>query len=72
MATAVPNGQPEVPTILFFTGHSDITLKRGDHLTGVDTGSIDLPPGEGGSASLITFRSGTGARQSPIVESRLS
>ena len=60
METAQPNGQNEVPTILFFTGHSDITLKSGDHVTGVDTGAIDLPPGEGGFASLITFRGGTG------------
>src|SRR5438445_9436070 len=50
-----------VPTILFFTGKSTIFLKSGDHLLGTDTGSIDLPPGLGGFASLITFGGGTGA-----------
>ena len=35
-------------------------LKNGDHLLGTDTGSIDLPPGEGGFASLITWNGGTG------------
>ena len=44
-----------VATILFFTGKSTISLKSGDLLTGTDTGSLDLPPGQGGFASLITF-----------------
>jgi hypothetical protein len=55
-----PNGEPEVPTIFFFTGHSIVTLKSGDELFGTDTGTIDLPPGQGGFASLITFTDGTG------------
>src|SRR5213078_4718504 len=37
-----------VPTVLFFTGRSTIFLKSGDNLLGIDTGSIDLPPGQGG------------------------
>lgn len=49
-----------VPTIVFFTGKSTIFLKSGDQLLGTDTGSIDLPPGQGGFASLITFDGGTG------------
>ncbi len=49
-----------VPTILFFTGKSTIFLKSNDQLLGTDTGSIDLPPGQGGFASLITFNGGTG------------
>lgn len=49
-----------VPTILFFTGQSTVFLKSGDELVGTDTGSIDLPPGAGGFASLITFAGGTG------------
>jgi hypothetical protein len=49
-----------VPTVLFFTGQSDVTLKSGDHVYGIDTGSIDLPPGQGGFASLITFSGGSG------------
>ena len=48
------------PTVLFFTGRSDVLLKSGDHLLGTDTGSIDLPPGQGGFASLITWNGGTG------------
>jgi len=47
------------PTVLFFTGKSTIFLKSGDQLLGTDTGSIDLPPGQGGFASLITFDGGT-------------
>jgi hypothetical protein len=49
-----------VPNILFFTGKSTIFLKNGDRLLGTDTGSIDLLPGHGGFASLITFDGGTG------------
>jgi hypothetical protein len=50
-----------VPTVLFFTGQSIVFLRRGDRIVGTDTGSIDLPPGEGGFASLITFSGGTGS-----------
>lgn len=50
-----------VPTVLFFTGRSTIFPKSGDQVTGADTGTIDLPPGLGGFASLITFTGGTGA-----------
>jgi len=58
MTNAIPNGEPTVPTILFFTGHSIVTLKSGDVVLGTDTGAIDLPPGQGGFASLITFHPG--------------
>ncbi len=44
-----------VPTIVFFAGRSTVFLKRGGQVMGTDTGSIDLPPGDGGFASLITF-----------------
>lgn len=47
-----------VPTILFFTGRSTVFLKSGEQVVGTDTGSIDLPPGQGGFASLITFDGG--------------
>lgn len=60
MSQIIPPGEPDVPTIVFFTGRSTITLHNGDTLTAVDTGSIDLPPGAGGFASLITFTGGTG------------
>ena len=48
-----------VPTIMFFTGQSAITLKSGDLLHGTDTGALDLGP-LGGFASIITFTGGTG------------
>jgi hypothetical protein len=60
MESLAPTGQPAVPSILFFTGKSDIRIAGGT-VQGVDTGTIDLPPGAGGFASLITFTGGTGA-----------
>ncbi len=60
MDNQIPNGEPEVPSIFFFTGHSTVALKDGRTILGTDTGTIDLPipgvpPGLGGFASLITF-----------------
>ncbi len=60
-----------VPTILFFTGRSTIFLRSGDQLIGTDTGSIDLPPGQGGFASLITFDGGTGDMSGATGQIRL-
>ena len=60
-----------VPTILFFTGRSTIFLRSGDQLLGTDTGSIDLPPGLGGFASLITFTGGTGETSGSTGQIRL-
>ena len=60
-----------VPTILFFTGKSTILLESGDQLLGTDTGSIDLPPGLGGFASLITFTGGTGEMSTATGQIRL-
>ena len=54
----------------FFTGNSDVTTKSGDHVFGVDTGSIDFGP-EGGFASLITFTGGTGALAGTTGQIRL-
>jgi hypothetical protein len=71
MDKIIPNGEPEVPTISFFTGHSIITLKSGEELFGTDTGSLDLPPGHGGFASLITFTGGTGAMANATGQIRL-
>src|SRR5437588_5258228 len=59
------------PTVLFFTGKSTIFLKSGDTLLGTDTGAIDLPPGEGGFASLITFDGGTGKMTGATRQIRL-
>lgn len=64
MTAAVPSGSfGGVATILFFTGRSTVFLKRGGEIVGTDTGSIDLPPGQGGFASLITFDNGGGQIQ---------
>jgi hypothetical protein len=71
MDKIIANGEPEVPTISFFTGHSIIALKRGDELFGTDTGTIDLPPGQGGFASLITFTGGTGVMANATGQIRL-
>jgi hypothetical protein len=71
MTSAVPSGPLGVPTVLFFTGQSTIALKSGDQLRGTDTGSIDLPPGLGGFASLITFTGGTGAMSAATGQIRL-
>lgn len=60
-----------VPTIQFFAGKSTVFLKSGDQLLGTDTGSIDLPPGQGGFASLITFGGGTGAMSDATGQARL-
>jgi hypothetical protein len=60
-----------VPTIQFFTGKSTIFLKNDDQLTGTDTGAIDLPPGQGGFASLITFTGGTGSMTGATGQIRL-
>ena len=59
------------PTVLFFTGKSTIFLKSADHLLGTDTGAIDLPPGLGGFASLITFDGGTGKMTGATGQIRL-
>ena len=71
MDKIIANGEPEVPTISFFTGHSIITLKNGEELFGTDTGTIDLPPGQGGFASLITFTGGTGGMAHATGQIRL-
>ena len=72
MTSALPNGEPTAPTVLFFTGHSVVTLKSGDVVLGTDTGSIDLPPGQGGFASLITFHDGgTGSTANATGQIRL-
>jgi hypothetical protein len=72
MTSAVPSAAfGGVPTVLFFTGKSTIHLKSGDELFGTDTGSIDLPPGQGGFASLITFDGGTGGASGATGQIRL-
>lgn len=64
MTAAVPSVEfGGVATILFFTGRSTVFLKRGGQIVGTDTGSIDLPPGQGGFASLITFDNAGGQIQ---------
>lgn len=60
-----------VSTIQFFAGTSRIFSKKGDQLFGVDTGSIDQPPGQGGFASLITFTGGSGGMNGATGQIRL-
>ena len=57
MTSLQPSGA--VPSIFFFTGDSEVSLKSGDVVHGTDTGSLDLGP-NAGFASLITFNGGTG------------
>lgn len=71
MDKIIPNGEPEVPTIAFFTGHSVITLDNGEHVFGTDTGTLDLPPGHRGFASLITFTGGNGEMENATGQIRL-
>ena len=71
MHKIIPNGEPEVPTIMFFTGHSIVSLKNGDQLFDTDTETIDLPPGKEGFASLITFTGGTGSMANATGQIRL-
>ena len=63
MTAASPAGPlGGTPTVVFFTGTSGVALNSGGLMTGVDTGSLDLPPGLGGFASLITFGGGAGGQ----------
>jgi hypothetical protein len=59
MSKLIPTAEPETASIFFFTGRSVVHAAGGD-LYGVDTGTIDLPPGQGGFASLITWTGGSG------------
>lgn len=70
MSKLVPTLEPETPSIFFFTGRSVVHTKDGD-LHGVDTGTIDLPPGQGGFASLITWTGGTGPYAATTGQIRL-
>lgn len=70
MSKLVPTAEPETPSIFFFTGRSVVHAKDGD-LHGVDTGTIDLPPGQGGFASLITWTGGTGPYAATTGQIRL-
>jgi hypothetical protein len=47
-----------IPTAIFFAGQSTIQLQDGATVVGTDSGTLDLPPGQGGFASLITFDTG--------------
>ena len=37
-----------IPTAIFFAGQSTIHLKNGSTVTGIDSGTLDPPPGQGG------------------------
>jgi hypothetical protein len=61
-----------VPTVIFYTGQSTVSLKSGDELIGTDTGAIDVPPGQGGFASLITWTGGSGRMSEATGQIRLN
>ena len=61
-----------VPTVIFYTGQSTVSLKSSDLLIGTDTGAIDVPPGQGGFASLITWTGGTGEMSAASGQIRLN
>lgn len=68
MSTVQP-ADPTMPWINFFTGRSTITLKTGDTLQAVDTGTIDFQ--SGGFASLITITGGIGGHAGTTGQMRL-
>src|SRR3954471_2241544 len=51
-------GTPAAPSVKFVVGPSTVTLRKGDVIVGIDTGTIDMPPGAGGFASLIPWTQG--------------
>jgi len=53
-----PAGGPAPASVIFFVGESSVTPDKGGTLGGIDTGTIDMPPGLGGFASLITWNGG--------------
>jgi hypothetical protein len=53
-----------IPTALFYTGVSTVSLHDGSTAVGIDSGVIDPPPGQLGFASLISF--GKGGSQGQI------
>lgn len=54
-----PLGAPVPPTVHVFVGESTVTLDTGGTLAGIDSGVIDFPPpGQGGFASVITWKDG--------------
>jgi hypothetical protein len=71
MSSLVPSGPTGVATVFFYTGESTVFLKNGDQVVGTDTGSLDLPPGQGGFASLISFHGGTGKMSGASGQLRL-
>lgn len=52
---------PDLPSILLFTGRTDIQTKDGSTLAAVNAGALDTnPASDGHFADLITFTGGTG------------
>jgi hypothetical protein len=56
-----------IPTALFYTGTSVVSLQDGSTAVGTDSGAIDLPPGQLGFASLISFGPGGSGGQIRLV-----
>ena len=55
---ADPLEAPAPASVRVFIGASRVRLDNGRTLAGIDTGVLDVAPGHGGFASLITWRDG--------------
>lgn len=62
VATNAPTGNPDTPTVFFFTGTSVVSLNNGEVWTGTDSGALNLAPpgiiGSGSFSTLLTFTDG--------------
>ncbi|HET7730717.1 MAG TPA: hypothetical protein VFK48_11855 [Usitatibacter sp.] len=56
-----------IPTAIFYTGTSVVSLHDGTTAVGTDSGAIDPPPGQLGFASLISFGAGGSGGQIRIT-----
>lgn len=53
-----PAGEPNPPSVMSYVGRSEIRLDRGGLVLAADAGAIDLPPGSGRMAALLTILGG--------------
>src|SRR3954471_21832130 len=60
----VAAGAPASATVRFFVGEGKVRLRSPGVVTAVETGTIDLPPGQGGFASLMTWTGGPAGHSS--------
>ena len=62
MNPVMPTPEADVPDVFFFTGTSEVTTHKGEHLVGIDTGSVNLSPppvlNSGKFSTLLSFTDG--------------